>query len=159
MPFNSFITVPTRSGSGYRVLNNYINNGRGRGIIVRGENGQIVSNSINYIAFDAITLVPGFDPTREGGFPKNVQARAPPLFAHAWVFIVTEAGMRYTWHRHGMVATSSTCFRLLQHWPCLHAIINEEPHSTTPSCGRQAALRMRMLLHRNCIWLTPSKTG
>ena len=76
MPFNSFITVPTRSGSGYMVTNNYIANGRGRGVIVRGSNGQVTGNSINYIAFDAINLVPGFDPTREGGFPKAVQVHA-----------------------------------------------------------------------------------
>jgi hypothetical protein len=73
MPFNSFITCPSRSGSKYKLTLNQIQNGRGRGAIVRGSGGLISGNKISYVAFEAINMTPGFDATREGGFPKNVQ--------------------------------------------------------------------------------------
>ena len=73
MPFNSFITCPSRSGNHYKITNNKIANGRGRAVIARGSNGLVQGNAISYVPFEAVNLTPGFDSTREGGFPKGVQ--------------------------------------------------------------------------------------
>ncbi|BDA44754.1 hypothetical protein COCOBI_06-2320 [Coccomyxa sp. Obi] len=70
MPFNSFITVPSRNGMNYKVTNNYISNNRGHGVVTRASGGTVSGNTIVGNSYGAIELAPTFNAV-EGAFIKD----------------------------------------------------------------------------------------
>ena len=78
MPDNSFISVPSRSGAGFAMTGNTIQNGRGNGCIGRANSGLISGNVVINMAYNGVEVGPSFG-AREGSFSTNVMVRCPEI--------------------------------------------------------------------------------